>query len=257
VAVVDQLPPFIFWRDDDTNIETGRVDTKRLALVSPGIGRKNANDIAGVLRPSLSDRDTTLASLSYGDDGMDPREAAEAIRRSGCRELILVGHSIGGGFNTQVVEALRGDIESGQIAKPKLILLSSPHDGSNVQNGMAGLLSKVPLGLITDTIADTVAFGGPNNVSPHLEGSQLDFAVGYDGSAAARIVDLIDSALYIGDANPDGVIDTPRAARGFKAAWGDKLTAKLVPDLGHPDPAKNAFQADVYNHDIAEWLAAS
>lgn len=260
VVIADQIPPYLIWHDNQTRVEQGRINTKRLALVVPGIGRKDAPDVVGALRPGLSGPDTTVRSLVYGDSGMSAKASADAVRASDCSELILVGQSIGGGHGVEMLEELRPDIVAGTIKKPVVVFLHTPHSGQNLVNGAAGALSYIPSGLTKKFVGEPIAYGKVTNASPDLGESQLDFAVDFNGAYhVAGISDLISAALYIGDESPDGdgVIYTVAASEGYKGDLGDKLTVKLVSGLGHPDPAKISFQAATYNQEISTFLATA
>jgi len=259
IVIADQIPPYLIWHDNQTRVEQGKIDTKRLVVVTPGIGRKDAPDIVAALHPALFGRDTTVRGLSYGDRGIKSKATADAIRATGCKELVLVGHSIGGGHDVEVIQELGPDIRAKQLTV-RAVFLSSPYSGANLVNGAAEALTYVPAGMTKKFVGEPMAFGGWTNASPDLGESQLEFAVGFDGSQHVRgIRNLITDALYIGDASPDGdgVVYTVAASESYQRDLGDKLTVKLVAGLGHPDPAKNAFQAATYNHEISTFLATA
>lgn len=259
-AAVDQILPFVAYRDNQTRAGRGRIDTKRLTLVAPGIGRKDADDVVRALYPSLGGEDNTVASLVYSDARIDPRWTADAIRASGCQELVPVGQSIGGGHMVQVIGLLVPDILAGRIDVPATMFLNSPYNDSTLKLGAlaADALARVPAGFVKKVVGEPIAFGGNiTNASPQLGDSQLDFAAGFDGARyVPGIRRFIGRALYVGDSSPDsdGVVYTVQSSQHYKADLGHKLTVELVDGLGHPDPAKNIDQAAVYNSVISDFM---
>lgn len=240
-----------------TTIEHDKISTPHLALVMGGIGRQNGNDITSALAPSLANKNTTLTSLVYPDRAPSPKETANAILATNCKNLTIVGHSSGACHGLFVIAALRPAIESGQINKPRVVMLNSPYTGEDVISPLAKPISYVPLGLGSKSLLDLVVYGEVKDVAVGLEEAQLDLSVDFDGSTVLpNIADLIDAAIYVGDAYPDGVINTPQAAQGYAQSLGNRLTVQLVPGLGHPDPAKDPRQAAIYNEVIADWHKA-
>lgn len=247
-AVSDALRP------DHKPIEQDKITTPKLALVMGGIGRQDAYDIAGALMPSLANKETTVASLVYPNATPNAKESASAIRATGCKDLTLILHSASVSHGFSVLQELRTPIREGVLNKPQVILLHTPFTGDDVQNPAAEAASYLPMGKIIKSIFDLAVYGGLKDVAVAVEEKQLDWAVDFNGAQVLPyVIDLMGPTLYIGDAHPDGVINTPQAAQGYESYLSSLLTVALAPGIGHADPAKNPAQASFYNETITNW----